>query len=337
LRQGYRIFAFNDGRVKLETLGYEFVPVQLYDVPLPAFLDVIGRNWTVAIAATPDVAAQLRANRAGWKRLGVSERAIFDQKVGAPLAVVGVNGAGGQAIESVGLPEARASVALNAPIGTTGRIAAASIDVTADRAEAVITVNGVVRARVSRGAALVLIDPRGGIEAYPADGERNLRVPFDMKVFPLFRVTGAVSCVDVGNAGWKDISTVVARQIALRIDNYRPFETSAVLYLSAAEAIAPRITEASGSGDQDIATRTFRLADAGDRDQLKLAQAADSVPPATGESGTVSRVEIKVRDRGDHRAIRIDLGVAPIRAMVRATVDLNNPKRATVCGISPSS
>ena len=32
MRQGYRIFAFSEGRVKLETLGYEFEPVQLYDV-----------------------------------------------------------------------------------------------------------------------------------------------------------------------------------------------------------------------------------------------------------------------------------------------------------------
>jgi hypothetical protein len=47
-------------------------------------------------------------------------------------------------------------------------------------------------------------------------------------------------------------------------------------------------------------------------------------------------VEITVRDQGDHRAIRLDLGVAPVKAMVRATVDLNNPKRATVCGIRPS-
>ncbi len=73
MRQGYRIYTFDDGKVKLETLGYEFEPVQLYDVPLPAFLDVIGRNWTVAIAATPDVAAQLRGNRDGWaaaRRLG---------------------------------------------------------------------------------------------------------------------------------------------------------------------------------------------------------------------------------------------------------------------------
>ena len=104
-----------------------------------------------------------------------------------------------------------------------------------------------------RGAALVLIDPRGGIEAYPVEGARNLRVPFDMNIFPLFRVAGAVSCVDVGNAGWKDVSTILARQMALRIDNYRPYETSAVFYLSADEAAAPTVTEVSGSGDQDIA------------------------------------------------------------------------------------
>ena len=35
--------------------------------------------------------------------------------------------------------------------------------------------------------------------------------------------------------------------------------------------------------------------------------------------------------------MRVDVGVTPIRAMVHATVDLNNPKRATVCGISPVS
>jgi len=336
MRQGFRIFAFSEGRVKLETLGYEFEPVQLDDVPLPAFLDVIGRNWTVALAATPDVAAQLRNNRAGWKRIGVSEATLFEQKVGTPLAVIGVNGASGEAIQSIGSPEARASVALNAPIGTTGRAAAAAVDVTANRDEAVVSVNGVARARVSRGAVLVLIDPRGGIEAYPVDGARNLRVPFDMKIFPLFRVAGAVSCVDVGNTGWQNVSTILARQIAVRIDNYRPYETSVVFYLSADEAAAPTVTEASGSGDQEIAVTTFRLANAADRDRLKAAQAADSVAPATADTGVVSRVEITVRDQGDHRAIRLDLGVTPVRAMVRATVDLNNPKRATVCGVRPS-
>ena len=77
-----------------------------------------------------------------------------------------------------------------------------------------------------------------------------------MKVFPLFRVTGAVSCVDVGNAGWQDISTVVAAaRSRVRIDNYRPFQTSAVLYLSAAKR-PPR----PGHGGQRRGDRTSHRA-----------------------------------------------------------------------------
>ncbi len=157
-----------------------------------------------------------------------------------------------------------------------------------------------------------------------------------MKIFPLFRATGAVACLDVGNAGWKDISTLITRHLAVRIDNYRPYETSTVLYLTSDTAVEPKVTEATGSGEQAVAVTTFRLADAAERDRLKLAQAADGAAPITATAGVVSRVEITVRDQGDHRAIRLDLGVAPTQALVRATVDLNNPKRATVCGISPS-
>ena len=92
VRRGYHVFAFAEGRGQMERLGYSFEPVQLFDLTLPDYLDVIGPQWTVALAATPDVAAQLRANRPGWGRLGVSN-ALFAQKVGAPLAVVGVAGA----------------------------------------------------------------------------------------------------------------------------------------------------------------------------------------------------------------------------------------------------
>ena len=42
------------------------------------------------------------------------------------------------------------------------------------------------------------------------------------------------------------------------------------------------------------------------------------------------------RHRRDGGGRAVDLGVTPVRAAVRATVDLNNPKRATVCGVSPS-
>ena len=83
--------------------------------------------------------------------------------------------------------------------------------------------------------------------------------------------------------------------------------------------------------------QTFRTSDAGDQERLRRALLADRVesPAAIAGGPFVSRVEIAVDDEGDHRAIRVDVGFVPTRALVHATVDLNNPKRATICGISP--
>ena len=337
LKQGYRVFAFDDGRGRLERLGYQFEPIQLFDTPFPQYLDVIADRWTVAIAATPDVAAQLRANRRGWARLGVSSAAVFDQKVGAPLAILGVKGSGGAAMESIGAPRASVAVAKGAAIDGTGVVAAAAVTVSADRDEAAISIDGVERARTARGVALVLVDPRGGIDAYTLDGTRDLRVPFDMRLMPLFKITGTVTCADVGNAGWLDISATAARQMVVRIDNYRPFQSTTILYLAGESPAAAQLSEVSGRGVPRMTVQTFRTADAGDRERLRRAALDDRIEsPAAIEGGPfVSRVEIAVDDEGDHRAVRVDVGFVPTHALVHTTVDLNNPKRATICGISP--
>ena len=256
--------------------------------------------------------------------------------MGAPLAILGVTGADGAALEAVGFPDANVAVAAGAAIGDTGARAAAAIAVSANRDQAVVSVNGVERARTGRGAAVVLVDPRGRVEAYNLDASGRLRVPFDMNIMPLFRVTGAVSCVDVGNAGWRDISALATRQLAVRIDNYRAFQSTLVLFVVGDAPATPRLTEVSGSGVPRMSVRTFRLADAGDRDKLRLTAIADCLEavPATDAALFVSRIELEVNDQGDHRAMRLDLDVVPRHAFVRAAVDLNNPKRATVCGVS---
>jgi hypothetical protein len=337
LKRGYRVFAFDDGRGRLERLGYQFEPVQLFDTPLPQYLDLIPDRWTVALAATPDVAAQLRANSRGWARLGVSTSTLFGQKVGAPLAILGVAGTRGAAMESIGAPRAALSVPAGGPIGGTAIVAGASISVTADRDQAVVSIDGIERVRTGRGVAVVLVDPRGGIGTYTLDGSRDLRVPFDMRAMPLFRVTGTVACNDVGNAGWQDISGAAARQMAIRIDNYRPFLSTTTLYLAGESPAAPQLTEVGGRGVPRMSVQTFRTADAGDRERLRQAALTDHLETlaALAAGPFVSRVELAVNDEGDYRAMRVDFGVVPTRTFVRATVDLNNPRRATVCGISP--
>ena len=241
MRQGYRIFAFSDGKVKLETLGYEFEPVQLYDVPLPAFLDVIGRNWTVAIAATPDVAAQLRANRArlaaagclGQRDLRTEGRRAAGHRRRQRRRRTGDRS--GRPARSAGRGRAECADRQR-PGGWPRR----RVEVTANRDEAVVVVNGVARARVSRGAVLVLIDPRGGDRGLPdrrgTESTGAVRHE-DLSALPgdrCGRVLGRRECRLEGH------HPLVARHIALRVDNYRPLETSTVFYLTRTRPSIPR-------------------------------------------------------------------------------------------------
>src|SRR5260221_1916352 len=70
--------------------------------------------------------------------------------------------------------------------------------------------------------------------------------------------------------------------------------------------------------------------------RLPSAIERDAVPdtPALREASVVHRVELRVNDQGQSSISAFALGEAPEVALVRASVDLNNPLRATVCGWS---
>ena len=334
-RRGYEIFAFAQGRAELGKFGYQFDPVQLYDVPLPDYLDVVREKWTVALAATPDAAPLLRSNPGGWRRLGSTGEAASSGE-GVPYALIGVNAADAPALESAGGADVDLSVPAGSPIGSTGVPAAVSLRVEAARERAVVWVNGVERARTSSGAVLVIVDPAAGVESFVLDARRQLKVPFSQGVLPLFKLADSGACADVGNTGWQDASALAAGgRVALRIDNYRPFLSRAIFYVAAAGPSAPRLTEVSGRGTPAMSAQTFRLALSADRAALARAAAADGLESASLDAQPfVSRIEMAVNDEGDHRAVIVEFGIAPVRAMVRTTVDLNNPRRATLCQMS---
>ena len=341
LRQGYTVFAFDQGRGDMEELGYELAPVQLLDLPLPDYLDTIKDGWTVAIGATADVAAELRSNRRAWRRLGVRDDRLFERKRGAPLAVIGVQGVRRAALEGDGAQSSEVAVARGAPIGDTGVLSRSGIDVTADRRGAAVTVDGATVARAASGAALVVIDPSGRTEAHEIESRAEMRVPFPMQLMRLYRITAAADCTDVGNTGWRDLSSsVTGPWVAIRIDNYRAFLSKTTLYVSGDRPAAPRLTLVNGRGTPRERTDTFRVQVARDRHRLEQLAAADgltALSKLTSGSAFVSRYEVDVNDNGDHRAMRLDLGMTPAVALVRAVVDLNNPKRASVCGIPPAT
>ncbi|HEU4938686.1 MAG TPA: DUF2723 domain-containing protein [Vicinamibacterales bacterium] len=160
-------------------------------------------------------------------------------------------------------------------------------------------------------------------------------VPIDMSPLPLFRLSRVTSCQDIGNAGWQDI-TDVARQgrLLIRIDNYRPFDSAVVLYAAqpSTKSFSPLLAASHGPEAPSMTVTTFHSTDA----TLAAAVQRDDLAQRDRLAGasTVQRIELKVNDRGDFSWSALDLGGHPDVVLARASVDLNNPRRASLCGWS---
>jgi transmembrane protein TMEM260 (protein O-mannosyltransferase) len=160
-------------------------------------------------------------------------------------------------------------------------------------------------------------------------------VAIDMSPLPLFRLIKVTTCQDIGNAGWQDITNVARDgRLLIRIDNYRPFDSVVVLYTGQPSLTNGRPLLAASHGPEapSMAVTTFhggdaKLAAAVQQDALVQADRLEREP-------NVQRVELKVNDRGDFSWSALDLGGHPDVVLARASVDLNNPRRASVCGWS---
>jgi hypothetical protein len=330
-RRGFQIYAFGEGRRALSDYGYQFEPVELFDLPLPQYLDEVPDRWTIAIAATPAASQGLRDNRRGWRRIGADDARVFGEGRFA-YALIGSNGIGR---DKAGAGEVVVSVDAGTRLASDGPLMTAAVTATATEGEAWITIAGAERVRARNGAVVAIIDPAGRVDAYPLDPRFKLRVPFNPAVQGLFRVTRAEVCRDIGNAGWKDFSDVVNEgRLSVVINNYRPFLARTVFYMSGEVPARPILKEVSGKGEPQLSLKTYAMAVPADRDAFHTAAAADGLDAtaALATSAVVSRVELAVNDDGDQKSVAIAFGFIPARAFVRATVDLDNPKRATVCG-----
>jgi hypothetical protein len=149
--------------------------------------------------------------------------------------------------------------------------------------------------------------------------------PIDMQHLPLFRLTSADRCVDLGNAGWVDVTSLARLgqgMLRIRVDNYRPFD-SQVSLLVTGSASPPRVLPFLGAAVFEARAHV-------------LGTGADEAPlPITdGERSTAWRADAMVNDRGDSAQLAADVGGAPARVFARAVVDLDNPRRATLCAES---
>jgi len=337
-KRGYKVFLFDQARVELAQFDYRVEPVQLSAEPFPEYLPQVREGFTVVVAATPVAAAGLMSHPQGWAHIGVSPDRVF-RKVGTPYGVIGVAGARGTALEAPEGNEVNVSLASGAAVGTTNALAPAEIRVQADSQSAAIWIGGKEQGRTSDGAVVAVVSPSGSVlETFVLRPADEFRVPFDMRLFPFFELTSAGTCLNLGNQGWRDISTLpVDGRVTLRIDNYRAFESRATFYVVGDRPAAPTLFDARGTGELKVSAQSFRTGDAAERRAMARVMADDNqVLPLDAPAGSVvSRVEVAVNDNGDYKAALLDLGLHPMRTLVRVTVDLNNPRRATVCGAAP--
>jgi hypothetical protein len=160
----------------------------------------------------------------------------------------------------------------------------------------------------------------------------------DMAALPLFKLTRRTECLPMGNLGWREVSSLVADGRAmLRIDNYHPFDSTEVLYVAGEDMpSAPSLVISQGPVAPSLTVTTFRTSESREAGSLARILSADAVPAAEAlrRQPVVHRMLLKVNDRGDFSQMAVALGGRPRVVWVRASVDLNNPQRATVCGWS---
>lgn len=162
--------------------------------------------------------------------------------------------------------------------------------------------------------------------------------PIDMALLPLFRVARRASCLPIGNQGWQDVTRLVsAGQMMLRLDNYRPFDSTVAIYAAGPALVGPpALVIAQGVGDPSFTAMTYHRSSSQEAERLSMMSTRDGMPdnPALRAEAVVHRAEYTVNDDGKFNLSALEFGGPPRIALVRASVDLNNPLRATACGSS---
>ena len=169
-----------------------------------------------------------------------------------------------------------------------------------------------------------------------ANGQPGARL--EMADLALFRVTRHAACLPVANLGWRDITVIPTdARLMLRIDNYRPFNSVAVMYLGGrATEPPPGLVMSQGPVAPIVTTQTFRPSVPADAAALAEVVRRDGAPSIEQlrQASVVHRLEVRVNDDGQFSLSALGLSDRPAVALIRASADLQNPLRATVCGWS---
>ncbi|MCX6539692.1 MAG: DUF2723 domain-containing protein [Acidobacteria bacterium] len=336
--RGYSLFAFSTAKTQLEGHGLVFEPVHLLGQPLSGYLETVRPGWVVAVAGTPGTVASLPPSvLRSMKRIGATGAAGV--AAGTAIGVIGVSG--GPAGSAVMLAPGATGIMVqaNTRIGQTDTVAAVDLRVSAGDDGAVVSLGGRDVVRAASGIVIAVLTAGGRlVDASSIDMANGLRVPIDMRQLPLYRMTFAGRCEDVGNTGWKDVSLPLGSGATIaRIDNYRAFDASMVIYAASEDAFSPAVTSTAGTGQPRVVTDVYDTADRAQAAALTRRFAEDGIGADMWRrpERRVVRISIAVNDGGDYSTTTLNLGRKLLFGLARATVDLNNPRRATLCSVPP--
>lgn len=151
---------------------------------------------------------------------------------------------------------------------------------------------------------------------------------------PLYRFR-EMPCLEIGNRGWQDVARVLRPRgrLAVRIDNYGPFDTDMTIWMASDEPRQPVVLGATGSGAPVLTSASFRTGDATDDRTATSQLALDGamLPEAARRAPWLTRATVHVNDRGAQSLFTLDAGGPVLAAVLRARVDQDVPRRATVC------
>jgi hypothetical protein len=232
MQAGFTLFAFSTGREILQQAGFRFEPVQLLGPPLQEWLSTLGPGWTIAVAGSGGTL------RIMPPRAVDAVRALGDQAGGGAgrtdaFALVGRIGRSGEGAWRQAGGNAEIFVPAAQRIGASGATLPEPLKVQGTAWRATVEFGGRVVATADGGLAIAVIGPAGQvIDAHAVLPGNGFRVPIAMTALPLYEARAGSRCLPVGNTGWQEVTSVLSGpEILLRIDNYRPYRSTAVLYL----------------------------------------------------------------------------------------------------------
>jgi hypothetical protein len=320
-RRGVRVFAFGEGRA---LLAHEFLmaPVELFGLTLNERLRPLDAGCIVIIAGTagpwPDLTSLgIRSGTAPRSR----------------AVVIAVKG-GGVVVQTPDGFDGQIMIPRGQPLGRTGEVAPAAIAVSTAGGQAEIRLDDEPVITSSRGLVVVELSRRVSA-AYAVLPEKDMRVPVQMQLRPLFEVGAAIppeSCVEVERGEWAPLPHLTTNTLVARVDYDEPAAAELNMYLASGEPLAVALGETFGNGMPEISVEQFSQ-QRDERERLASRMKADGLP-AAGALTTASfatRVRVRVDGRGPFSAFHVLLGGIPSFVATRGSVDSPATARARLC------